>query len=52
MKKIIKMSKMVEKDIKRWLNLDGELFFKEMGIKAGQIVLDFGCGVSHYTMLC
>jgi len=34
----------MEIDIKRWLNRKGEVFLKDIGIKKGDIVLDFGCG--------
>ncbi|MBC8457725.1 MAG: class I SAM-dependent methyltransferase [Deltaproteobacteria bacterium] len=40
----------METDIERWLKEDGELFLREIGIKKGQIVLDFGCGVGNYTI--
>jgi len=37
-------------DIERWLKEDGEVFFREIGIKEGQAVLDFGCGGGNYTI--
>jgi len=37
-------------DVERWIKKDGEIFLKEIGIKEGQIVLDFGCGEGHYTI--
>ena len=37
-------------DIEKWLKEDSEKFLKDVGIKKGQIVLDFGCGVGHYTI--
>ncbi len=37
-------------DLDQWMNSEGERFFKEIGVKRGQIVLDFGCGVGHYTI--
>jgi len=37
-------------DIKKWLEEDGERFIKDIGIKKGHIVLDFGCGEGHYTI--
>jgi len=42
--------KNMESDVKRWIKVDGETFLKEIGIKRGQIVLDFGCGAGHYTI--
>ena len=37
-------------DIERWLKGGGEVYLKDIGIKRGQIVLDFGCGDGHYTI--
>lgn len=37
-------------DIKRWLEKDGKIFLDEVGIKEGDIVLDFGSGEGHYTI--
>jgi ubiquinone/menaquinone biosynthesis C-methylase UbiE len=37
-------------DIERWIKEDGEIFLKEIGIKEGQTVLDFGCGGGNYTI--
>ncbi|MBN2542186.1 hypothetical protein JXI42_04915 [bacterium] len=36
-------------DLQRWVRKDGMLFLKEIGIREGQIVMDFGCNVGHYT---
>ena len=38
-------------DIEKWLAIDGKTFLKEIGIRKGQVVLDFGCSVGHYTIL-
>lgn len=48
--KIIPTIRKMESDVKRWLNGDGESFLKDIGIKKGQIILDFGCGAGHYTV--
>jgi ubiquinone/menaquinone biosynthesis C-methylase UbiE len=40
----------MEKDVKEWLDKGGMLFLRSIGIKEGQIVLDFGCNVGHYTI--
>lgn len=40
----------MEKDLKKWLKEDGEIFLKSIGIKKDQIILDYGCGVGHYTI--
>ena len=33
-----------------WLNREGEAFLKDIGIKKGDVVLDFGCGDGPYTI--
>jgi len=33
-----------------WLNREGEAFLKDIGIKKGDVVLDFGCGAGPYTI--
>ena len=40
----------MKSDVETWLKGDGDLFLKDIGIKKGQIVLDFGCGDGHYTI--
>jgi len=40
----------MEIDIKEWLNREGEAFLEDIGIKKGEVVLDFGCGAGHYTI--
>ena len=37
-------------DVKKWIEEDGQKFLTEIGAKKGQFVLDFGCGVGHYTI--
>lgn len=37
-------------DIEGWLRERGEVFLADIGIKEGQVVLDFGCRVGHYTI--
>ncbi len=37
-------------DVQRWIKHDGVTYIKEMGIKTGQIVVDFGCNDGHYTI--
>ena len=39
-----------EGDVAHWLKKDGEEFLKEVGIKEGQTILDFGCGAGHYAI--
>lgn len=36
--------------LKKWLGEVGERFLREVGIRKGQIVLDFGCGSGNYTI--
>ena len=31
-------------EVERWIEKDGEKFLKEIGLKDGDFVLDFGCG--------
>jgi len=38
------------KDIEKWLKEDGEKVLKEIGVKEGQIVLDFGCGSGIFSL--
>lgn len=45
-KRVIK----TENNVKKWIKQDGEKFLKEIGIKKGQTVLDFGSGEGHYTI--
>ncbi len=37
-------------DLGRWLDKEGEEALKKIGIRKGQIVLDFGCGSGDYTI--
>ena len=37
-------------NIKSWLKKDGKIFLEDIGIKKGQIILDFGCGSGHYAI--
>lgn len=36
--------------LSRWLEKDGEIVLRSIGIKKGQNVLDFGCGSGNYTI--
>jgi ubiquinone/menaquinone biosynthesis C-methylase UbiE len=38
------------KDIEKWLRTDGEQFLKDIGIKKGFVIVDFGCGSGDYTL--
>jgi len=40
----------MESDVKKWLKKDGEIFLKSIGVEAGQVILDYGCGAGHYTI--
>jgi ubiquinone/menaquinone biosynthesis C-methylase UbiE len=37
-------------DVTRWLKADGVAFFRHLGIKGGNVLLDFGCGAGHYAI--
>jgi ubiquinone/menaquinone biosynthesis C-methylase UbiE len=41
---------MIGSNVKRWLEEDGERFLRDLGIKRGQVIVDFGCGAGHYTI--
>ncbi len=38
------------RDIEKWLKENGEKVLKEIGVKEGQIVLDFGCGSGIFSL--
>jgi len=40
----------MEIDVKEWLNREGDVFLKDIGIKKADVVLDFGCGDGPYTI--
>jgi len=40
----------MEINVKEWLNKEGEAFLEDIGIKKGDVVLDFGCGAGHYAI--
>ncbi len=37
-------------DIQRWFKREGAVFLKDIGVRPGYLVLDFGCGSGHYTI--
>jgi len=37
--------------VKDWMEKEGENVLREIGIKKGQKILDFGCGPGNYTLL-
>lgn len=44
------MKQKPEKEVKRWLEGNAELFLEDMGLRKGQKVLDFGCNEGNYTI--
>jgi len=38
--------------MEKWEINDGVIFLKQIGIKKGDIVIDFGAGYGHYTLPC
>jgi len=45
-----KLGKDVRTDVEMWILKYGEDFLKTVGLREGQIVLDFGCGEGHYAV--
>jgi len=39
-----------EQHVKNWIQHEGKQFLRAIGVKEGQIVLDFGCGAGHYAI--
>jgi len=37
--------------MKKWMDMEGEIFLRDIGIKENQSILDFGCGLGNYTIL-
>ena len=37
--------------MKKWMDMEGEIFLKDIGMKGNQSILDFGCGLGNYTIL-
>jgi len=37
-------------DINKWFQKDGLNFLKDIGVREGHTILDFGCGVGNYTI--
>ena len=37
-------------DIQRWFKTEGARLLRDIGIRCGYVVLDFGCGRGHYTI--
>jgi len=37
-------------NVKKWLEKDGLELLERAGLREGQIVLDFGCGVGNYAI--
>jgi len=44
------MKEKPKKDVKEWLKGGAEIFLRQIGIKKGQKVLDFGCNEGNYTI--
>jgi ubiquinone/menaquinone biosynthesis C-methylase UbiE len=37
-------------DLEKWLSGEGEIFLREIGVRHGQTIVDFGCNVGHYSI--
>jgi ubiquinone/menaquinone biosynthesis C-methylase UbiE len=46
----VKRSNSMNKDMEKWEREDGIKFLEKIGIKSGQVILDFGCRSGHYTI--
>jgi len=40
----------MKSDLAKWIEEDGKKFLRKIGIREGQMILDFGCGKGHYTI--
>ena len=40
----------MEEDIRRWFGEQGQRFMRKVGLRPGDLVLDFGCGRGCYTI--
>ena len=40
----------MEEDIRRWFAEQGQRFLRKVGLRVGDVVLDFGCGRGCYTI--
>jgi ubiquinone/menaquinone biosynthesis C-methylase UbiE len=40
----------MNEEMKRWESKEGVEFLRKVGVRKNHIVLDFGCGVGHYTI--
>jgi len=38
-------------NVNEWMRIEGEAILREIGIKEGQTILDFGCGAGNYAVL-
>ena len=41
---------LMQEHVEKWMKEDGQKFLREIGVKKGQTVLDFGSGEGHYTV--
>ncbi|MCK4347768.1 MAG: class I SAM-dependent methyltransferase [Thermoplasmatales archaeon] len=37
-------------DMKKWIDAEGEIFLRDIGMQRNQSIIDFGCGVGNYTI--
>lgn len=40
----------MENDVQRWIEREGIKYLRELGVKIGQVFVDFGCNAGHYTI--
>jgi cyclopropane fatty-acyl-phospholipid synthase-like methyltransferase len=37
-------------DVQPWIKNEGIIYIRDLGLQAGQILVDFGCNAGHYTI--
>jgi ubiquinone/menaquinone biosynthesis C-methylase UbiE len=40
----------MKNDVQHWIKNEGIIYIRDLGIEAGQILVDFGCNAGHYTI--
>ena len=40
----------MENDVQRWIDQEGIIYLRELGVMTGHVLVDFGCNEGHYTI--